>query len=140
MRQAEESLQQLEARYKSYVQQLDEWYNREADKLRKTSDTMAELLKPYAADLIARGKSKSVTLPDGAKAGFRAQQPTIRDDDPDRTLEWCKQYAPEAVVTKESVSKGELRRMLKAGKALPPDVEIEPQPDRFYVDVRDDVS
>lgn len=135
MRKAEERLQQLQAMRDEYKRRIDEWFEHEAAEPRRTVDAMAEMLRPYVADQVARGTKRSIQLPDGTKAGFRATPESINDTDPEATVEWCEQFAPEAV--KKSVQKSVLKKRLKSGEALPPSVDIEPGEDRFYVSVKE---
>lgn len=138
IRDAEESLQDLKARYEDYKRQLDEWYQTQSKALEQTVESMSHFLRPYVAEQIASGKKKSLLLPDGTKAGYRSSPARINDTDPDATIEWCEYNAPEAVKVEKRVLKSVLKDRLKQGKALPPTVDIEPGDERFYVDVTGD--
>ena len=141
MRKAEETLQRLTAMRDEFHKRIDEWYEAEAKEPRGTVEHMVELLRPYVAGEIAKGKKKSMRLPDGARAGYRSTPEKIDDSrDPGATLSWCLEHAPECVKTVETVQKSCLKQRMREGQPLPPTVDVVPGEQRFYVDVKDDVS
>jgi hypothetical protein len=138
MRKAEERLQQLRVMRDEFHRRIDEWYEAEAKEPQATVDHMAELLRPYVAGEIAKGKKKSMRLPDGTKAGYRSTPERIDNSrDPEATLSWCRAHAPECVKTVETVQKSCLKQRMKQGQPLPPTINIVPGEQRFYVDVRE---
>ena len=138
IRNAEARLAALKAAKDEYIRRIEEWYEGEKKEHENTVNRMMEFLRPWVASEIAHGTKKSVKLPDGAKAGFRASPPRVEIGDMEEVVAWAESKAPSIVQVKKHVNKTDIKKLIEEKGEVPPTVEIVPNEGRFYVDVRDE--
>lgn len=133
---AEAHLAALKSARDEYIRRIEEWYDARKKEHEDTVARMAEFLRPWVANQIAHGTKKSVKLPDGTKAGFRASPPRVEIGDMEEVVAWAESRAPEIVQVKKHVNKTDIKRLIEEKGEMPPTVELIPNEGRFYVDVR----
>lgn len=138
VRKAEARLAALKAAKDEYIRRIEEWYEEQKKEHENTVNRMAEFLRPWVANQIAHGTKKSVKLPDGTKAGFRASPPRVEIGDMDQVVAWAESKAPGIVQVKKHVNKTDIKHIIEERGEVPPTVELVPNEGRFYVDVRDE--
>lgn len=138
IRKAEARLAALAAAKEEYIRRIEEWYDGEKKEHEATVNRMAEFLRPWVASEIAHGTKKSVKLPDGTKAGFRASPPRVEIGDMEEVVTWAESKAPAIVRVKKHVNKTDIKRIIEEKGEVPPTVQLVPGEGRFYVDVRDE--
>ena len=116
------------------IDRIAAWREEENEKLERSVSFFEGLLYEYFMDLREEDpKLKTMKLPHGALK-MRALQPKYEYDE-DALLSWAKENLPQAVVTKESVSKNPVKAHIKETGEVVPGVVVLQRPEKFSVEV-----
>jgi hypothetical protein len=116
------------------IERITGWRDSENEKLERSAAFFEGLLYEYFMALRETDpKLKTMKLPHGALK-MRAQQPKYEYDE-DALLSWAKENLPQAVVTKESVSKNPVKAHIKETGEVVPGVVVLQRPEKFSVEV-----
>lgn len=117
---------------KNEISRISEWQISQNAKCDSEWTYFYALLREYMFGLKETDpKLKTVSLP-GGKLAIRKQQPEYSYDEV-KLLSWAKDNLPDAVVTKESISKTVVKDYIKETGEILPGVDIQDRPDKFEI-------
>ena len=117
---------------RSYKSRIDTWLSDANAADIDSIEYLSSLLKPWVeAEVAKQRRSRSVLLPT-ATAQLRRLQDRIEIKDNAAALAYCKENLPGLVITREDLSKTELKKAVFEGNAIP-GVEAELGRDELYI-------
>jgi len=117
---------------RSYKARIDSWLTDANASDNDSIDYLSSLLKPWVEFEVAKQRrSRSVLLPT-ATAQLRKLPDRIDIVDREAALSYCKENLPQLVITREDLSKTELKKAVFDGNAIP-GVEAELGHDELYL-------
>ena len=117
---------------RSYKARIDSWLSDANASDNDSIDYLSSLLKPWVEFEVAKQRrSRSVLLPT-ATAQLRKLPDRIDIVDREAALSYCKENLPQLVITREDLSKTELKKAVFDGNAIP-GVEAELGHDELYL-------
>jgi hypothetical protein len=123
---------------RAYRKRVAEWADREMRRSRRDEEFLwfryGQQLEDWAEPEIARlrGRRRSICLP-GGKLGYRKTGTMLVIDDPDEVLRWARVSLPNAVVTKQTLSKTILNQHFEATGDYPVGTHVEDNREKFYI-------
>jgi phage host-nuclease inhibitor protein Gam len=131
---AERNIQRRRDFVTAYRAKLDAWLEKANAADFRTTERMAELLRPWAEKEIAiDGKRKSVSLPTGT-VGFRESPDSIEVEDERAAIENLENDGASYLIRiKKEIDKRGLMAAIKAGCPLPTGCNIKVGERRFYI-------
>ena len=122
----------------TYIDRVKAWENKMLAPLEYEEDRLVNMLKFFAETQLSGSTRKSIKLVEGTLQ-FRKQQAAYEYND-DVLLDYVQRKATDYVVTKESVDKKELKKVITVkdgqaylGEEIVPGITVEERPDAFDV-------